>query len=450
MFSARNSTTASICLSFLLTVTLFETDARSNYPERFDTIRERVENRSYPSLFGAWGGFHGSPALDRHDLTPIQQMALYDVHWQGYYFASRIIETDNGYELESFIPLGHKSVAENKQRWVSHYNPNRIYLYALIIRGASERYMPEDSPFWLRDENGDRIPMGEGFYFNDITNKELQSLIIEDIVRAAESGFYDGVFFDSFRCCGWSPYITPEAEIEARSAIFEGIRDNVHNDFLIVVNTNRSRPHPNDVSYINGIFMETVWDNPPGFDGYPSESYTLTGLAQIEETLSWAADNLRQPTVNCLEGFGTAEQPFDSPDNLRLMRLFTTMSLVLDDSSVLYNKGLGHGHSHHWYDFWDADLGRPVGPKREHYLVNGRVRYSGLYIREFENGWAMYNRTNIAHEIVLPEITASVATGRYDYVHEIPKMDGDIFLRTHPTGVHRSDLLTTTWGAVKQ
>ena len=48
---------------------------------RLDTIRERIETRTYPSIFAAWGGVGNPPVLDRPDLSPHQQMALYDVHW---------------------------------------------------------------------------------------------------------------------------------------------------------------------------------------------------------------------------------------------------------------------------------------------------------------------------------------------------------------------------------
>ncbi len=55
---------------------------------RLDTIRERIETRSYPSIFAAWGGVYNPPLIDRHrfeDLNPLQEMAIYDVHWGSYF-----------------------------------------------------------------------------------------------------------------------------------------------------------------------------------------------------------------------------------------------------------------------------------------------------------------------------------------------------------------------------
>ena len=434
-----------VCLfvAVLLLSTSFLVDA--NHP-RLDTIRDRIETRNYPSLFGAWGHPDGPPVLDRDDLSKLQVMALYDVHWGSYLLRWEIKETPKGTTLEPVLFTGHISVSNNWERWFRRYNPNHLSFYAKNIFGAHRTELASDSPYWLRDQNGDRVDATNGYYFLDITNPDFQSIVIEEIVLAAESGLYDGVHLDSFRCCTFPTFFDSQTENAARTSILAGIRARVHPDFLIIVNTNRDRVNPNDVSYINGIHMETVWDHGPGHFLHP---YTPAGLAWIEDTLLWASENLRQPTVNCLEGFGIGTQVFDSPDNMRWMRLFTTMSLVLDDGSMLYNKALNPGlHDHHWYAFWDADLGQPVGPKAQHYLVDGS-RYVGLYIREFTNGWALYNRSSISVNVELPDVTAAISTGKYDYIHTVPSLDGEIFLKSHTTRVHPRELLTTSWAKIK-
>ena len=76
------------------------------------------------------------------------------------------------------------------------------------------------------------------------------------------------------------------------------------------------------------------------------------------------------------------------------MRVFTTMSLTHSNGYVVYNTGVstpGHDHDHYWYDFWDANLGKPAGPKAQQY-----PNVDGLFIREFTNGWAVYNRSGKA------------------------------------------------------
>ena len=61
--------------------------------------------------------------------------------------------------------------------------------------------------------------------------------------------------------------------------------------------------------------------------------------------------------------------------------------------------GMDNTHQHIWYDFWDADLGRPIGPKALQYQ-----NIEGLFIREFTNGWAVYNRSGSEQSITLPVI----------------------------------------------
>ena len=107
------------------------------------------------------------------------------------------------------------------------------------------------------------------------------------------------------------------------------------------------------------------------------------------------------------------------------MRAITTLSLTHSNGYVLYNNGTGHDHF--WYDFWDADLGQPVGEKAQVY--DGR---EGLYIREFTNGWAVYNHSGEAQVIRLPEEVQGVASGLVNVEHALPNLDGEMYLRVTP------------------
>ena len=78
----------------------------------------------------------------------------------------------------------------------------------------------------------------------------------------------------------------------------------------------------------------------------------------------------------------------------------------------------------YWYDFYDADLGHPVGEKAQPYH-----NLEGLYIRKFTNGWAVYNRSGQAQEIQLPEKASGVASGITGTTHTIPDLDGEIYLK---------------------
>ena len=176
----------------------------------------------------------------------------------------------------------------------------------------------------------------------------------------------------------------------------------------------------------------------------------VDGLIEIENTLLWAEENLRQPQVNCLEGWGVFTEAPDSPINRRWMRVFTTMSLTHSDGYVLYitgirspnhehdwstfepthaevhNRGITHNHhhDHYWYDFWDADLGKPIGPKAQQYQ-----NIDGLFIREFTNGWAVYNRSGKSQQISLAGAVIGVESGQTGTAHQLADLDGEIYLR---------------------
>ena len=53
----------------------------------------------------------------------------------------------------------------------------------------------------------------------------------------------------------------------------------------------------------------------------------------------------------------------------------------------------------------------------------------GLYIREFTNGWAVYNHSGETQVITLPEEVQGVASGMVKAEHELPNLDGEMYLK---------------------
>ena len=191
----------------------------------------------------------------------------------------------------------------------------------------------------------------------------------------------------------------------------------MRDDFLIMVNTN-DRQAPDSAPYINGLFMETGFpekrDTPEGIE---------SGLVRVENTLRWAVESLQEPRIIGLEGSDYRhESPF-TPRNVRWMRATTTLGLTFSDGYVAFPLRGGP-----FYDFWNADLGRPVGEKNALY----DEKIPGLYIREYTNGWAVYNHSGEARVVTLPEEARSAAHGWENTTHPVPDLDGDIFLRLPP------------------
>ena len=63
-------------------------------------------------------------------------------------------------------------------------------------------------------------------------------------------------------------------------------------------------------------------------------------------------------------------------------------------------------------------------------------KIEGLFIREFTNGWAVYNRSGTAQEIELPQEVSGWSSGvEHQRRHTLADLDGEIYLKseTPPT-----------------
>ena len=110
----------------------------------------------------------------------------------------------------------------------------------------------------------------------------------------------------------------------------------------------------------------------------------------------------------------------------RQMRALTTLSLTHSDGYILMSGTMPKPEGI-WYDFFDAPLGRPVGgDETKGQLYRGR---NGLFIREFTNGWAVYNRSGTKQKIRLPEQASAVASGTTGFNHTLSDLDGEIYLK---------------------
>ena len=398
---------------------------------------ERVENREYPSVFSAWGNIINLPSLSWKE-----RLAYHDVHWSSLLFDMKWLPTPEGLKA-----LLHVESAKEYRDDMLSLNPNMIFIVAMNYWAANPGEYPEDWPYWLRDESGKIIEdVGWGGLLFDFTYPEIQDFMVRRAVAFAKCGLFDGIFLDVWRDdwrdsseAQYYAHDVSEAAITLLRRIREGV-DAVRDDFLIIVNTNETKV-PLSAPYVNGTFMELT------------KPYSSTNFAEIESTLLWSEQNFREPQINCLQGQADNREPVDSPRNQQRMRLFTTMSLTFSDGYVRFWSGINfeththlyelqEGHSevhargephshpeHYWFPFYDTPLGRPVGgDETKGQLYENR---EGLFIREFTNGWAVYNRSGTEQQIELPEKVSGVASGVKDKrSHTLPDLDGEIYLKT--------------------
>ena len=403
----------------------FEYDEVCDIVPFLPPVSERIEGRTFPSVFQAWDDVAG---LDH--LTADQRYTLHDLHFSPFFSLrwQRTL-TEPTYGVTTLLTGDLAGAREIRQQRLDQ-NPNMVFLIEIRLHNHfGPEAFPPDSDFWLRDAQGQIVINSSGEHLIDFLKPEVQDLLVKRIVAVERCGLFDGVLLDGFLnngtgFVGRNLHSATDAEImTAIEQILNSVRQHTRDDFLILVNTNRSKATRYS-EYVNGTFMETITDNPDG--------YTYAGLREIESTLLWSEENFREPQINSLEGWGIGTEAPDSPNNRRWMRVFTTMSLTISDGYVLYNTGrISFGdpdHEHLWYPFWDADLGQPVGHQAQPYQ-----NIEGLFTREFTNGWAVYNRSGQAQTITL-SISATPVSDRGDnaasMTHLLPDLDGEIYLKT--------------------
>lgn len=417
------------------------------------STREKVETRSLPAITAPWAEW----LVNKHHLSYVEMTASHDMFWSPE-FGLRFQRTNEGVSL-----VGDWVEARRQQETLLDLNPNVILLLEVDMRGTdpdspflTELYSSDDFP-WVRDASGEIMRGTPAERYTDLlidfTHPIAQDIIVAQAIAIAESGLWDGILFSYWNEKGvvLKSYRSYEAEQHARRSILQRIRDAVEDDFLIIVGSTSKLSF--GMPYVNGIIMYSDRQD------FSNDQYTE--LIEIESNLLWAEKNLREPRINYLQAEGVGSELPLSPTNKQAMRCLTTLSLTHSDGYFLYTIGADwgeqhphddfysnypykhmnwnywnqhtnshdtflhtHGGAHYWHDFWDADIGQPIGKKGRLYL-----NQEGLFIREFTNGWAVYNRSGQAQKIQLPESATGVASGITGTSHTLPDLDGEIYLK---------------------
>jgi Leucine-rich repeat (LRR) protein len=393
------------------------------------SIEERVLSRTYPSL--SQSGFYVTNLprevsetyhdLHINDFTPYQKAEI-EVH----------ITEDRPTEGLANQLSGRCDIAAAIYQQRLDVNPSHLLLFGTAFYSAHAGAFPEDSDVWLRDANGQIIakdvsqPWLE--YQIDLVKPHVQDILIEHIVGIAKSGLYDGIAVDGFVNDGAGfigRELHPATDEKIRAAykrIIREVRSRVPKDFLILVNAGTQKP-VSFTEYVNGSFIETGPE-------LKEAGYTYHELIDIEEAFLWYEENLRYPQINVLQGIAIGAA--DSPTSQRWMRVFTTLTLTHSNGYLFFGvEDINRNKDRLWYDFWDAELGSPVGgAETKGQLYDNR---DGVFIREFTNGWAVYNRSGQPQKIQLPIQATGVESGLTSTTHIVPDLDGEMYLKQEPS-----------------
>ena len=410
-----------------LNLSEFSYDTICDFSPSGPSVTERIQNRDFPSIIGFW-----AEDSSKYDFQYGSFLGLY---WNHFLYQG----------LATHLTGDIQKAREIRQQLLKD-NPNTLFVAEVRVlnhRPSKEAsaYFPVDSDFFMRDSSGEILRNNNGEYVMNILNPDLQDLLIERIVGFAKCGIFDGVELDSFQEHGVGSIGAPdepeEAIIAAYTRILREVRARTGDDFLIILNGGYTKLK-HYAEFINGSGMEY------GKDSLGSREETYKRLRLFDEVLTWNEENLREPIVNWAHGPLYPSEPPDSPANQRSMRLLTARGLTLSDGYVLvgyvanFRKRWLEDTLNYWYPFWDAPLGRPVGEKGKQY-----DNREDIFIREFTNGWAVYNRSKQAQSIELPMQATGVHSGITSTQHTVPDLDGEIYLKslTPPVDVNEDGVV---------
>ena len=172
-----------------------EYDEVCDFPPLLPPVSERLERRSFPSIFQMWDEVLG---LDH--LTKDQRVALHDLTTRtDFYVDWDVTPTEPTVGISTSLAGSLALSRERLQRRIS-LNPNMVSLFTVNFRGHySDEAYPPGSDFWLRDENGEiiRRRTGGSPYINFL-KPEVQELLVKRVVAVERCGLYDGVMIDQF------------------------------------------------------------------------------------------------------------------------------------------------------------------------------------------------------------------------------------------------------------
>lgn len=300
------------------------------------------------------------------------------------------------------------TAATTKVQALHAQNPNLVILTEIRYWAAWDTYLPADHAWWKRKSDGSKHAawQGEGltFYYMDWDNAAFREHVANQAKAAVDTGLIDGIMID---CMAIDEFGDADADPN-RVDLISRIRSKIGSK-LLLVNSNQLK-RPNMAPYINGLYME-VW-----------QSSTPEHMQLVSDTLRWAEENVQSPRINALELW------YDSNRNdLYKMRAVTTLSLTHGNGYALFadhNENPNPDHLHNWYDFWNADLGKPVAA--------GYQRADNeLFQREFDNGTVIYNQMgNGTQTITFSQQRTRVSTGTTGTSFQVNDNDGDLFLYT--------------------
>ena len=125
-----------------LNLTEFRYDEVCDLPP-FPPVTGRMENRTFPSVFAAWGGVGWSPVENRPDLSDEEHLILHDLYWSPFFTLDwNTTPTAPTYGVATSLAGNLANAREVRERWLDQ-NPNMVFLVEVRLHN---HFRPEAFP----------------------------------------------------------------------------------------------------------------------------------------------------------------------------------------------------------------------------------------------------------------------------------------------------------------
>jgi hypothetical protein len=352
----------------------------------------------YPRIAMFWSPVRGGDSLAsyaRHDLILLGAWKL------GLESDRQPPGLADGFTAESVEKAKH-TLAELRR-----LNPHAVIVSEINFYEYSDRWLPEDHPWWLR-VNGERQQFWPGTHRMDWNNTEFRAHVVRQ-TQALQSTGIDGVFYDNLR----------SDEPEPWKAFMRELRAAVGDDFLILVNAGYDFDGFDWLlPSINGIMYESGWSHAR------TEWEACIKAMRHNETL------LRTPRISAIERFedirdyagwpGRSDRNALPPRDSAARRWSLCYTLIVGDYYYLFSDSTSHRHD--WYPEYDVKLGLPVG---EGTRVNAHV-----WQRKYEKAQVIANLPGAEAPFTarLDQPARDAFTGETGTKFAIPPGDGRILV----------------------
>ena len=130
------------------------------------SVSQRVQDRDFPSVFQAW---YGIDMPEKYPTKTLEQRltvaSKHDILWEEPLsqlgekvdlVLGLVWDHENHGLASSFTKESLELAKENKRKLLEK-NPNMVLLFEIRWRDAPSTFLPDDSPWWKRNDKGEII-----------------------------------------------------------------------------------------------------------------------------------------------------------------------------------------------------------------------------------------------------------------------------------------------------